>query len=172
MGFVAKARIRDKAVGGSAFKKKGVLVKRSTGSLSERRETEVLYALKSIILDRVSPMFLEELRNEIDILRGMVRIDIDAFAGYACVSLEFSLIVYKIEFVQQDHPNIVKALEVYDNKKQIYVVLELCDGGDLYTRAPYSEKASASIVGKLLSAIKYMVCENELIKACRQIGRF
>jgi serine/threonine protein kinase len=46
---------------------------------------------------------------------------------------------------------------VFDNKRQIYIVLELCDGGDLYTRAPYSEKASASIVAKLLSAIKYMV---------------
>jgi hypothetical protein len=73
MGFVAKAKIREKAVGGSAFKKKGILVKRTSGSLSERRETEVMYALKSIILDRVSPMFLTELRNEIDILRGMVR---------------------------------------------------------------------------------------------------
>jgi hypothetical protein len=83
MGFVAKAKIRDKAVGGSAFKKKGLIVKRSSGSLSERRETEVLYALKSIILDRVSPMFLDELRNEIDILRSMVRIDRrEMLAGY------------------------------------------------------------------------------------------
>jgi hypothetical protein len=73
MGFVAKAKIREKAVGGSAFKKKGILVKKASSSLHGRRETEVMYALKSIILDRVSPMFLEELRNEIDILRGMVR---------------------------------------------------------------------------------------------------
>jgi calcium-dependent protein kinase len=56
----------------------------------------------------------------------------------------------------QDHPNIVKAYEVYDYKKQIYIAMELCDGDDLYTRAPYSEKGSALIVGKLLSAIKYM----------------
>jgi calcium-dependent protein kinase len=34
--------------------------------------------------------------------------------------------------------------------------MELCDGDDLYARAPYSEKGSALIVGKLLSAIKYM----------------
>ena len=67
-----------------------------------------------------------QLRNEIDILRNL------------------------------DHPNIIKPLEVYDGKKQIYMVLELCDGGDLYKRAPYSEKDSATIMGKLLSAIKYM----------------
>jgi hypothetical protein len=93
MGFVAKAKIREKAVGGSAFKKKGLLVKRTSGSLSERRETEVMYALKSIILDRVSPMFLTELRNEIDILRGMVRTvyavspTLSTWLDYACVSL-------------------------------------------------------------------------------------
>jgi len=45
---------------------------------------------------------------------------------------------------------------VYDYKKQIYIVLELCDGDDLYTRAPYTEKQSANIMGKLLSAIKYL----------------
>ena len=125
MGFVAKAQIKNKKVGGSAFKKKGILHK-ADSSLEERRTHDVLYALKSIQLDRVSSLFLDELRNEIDILKSM------------------------------DHPNIVKAHEVYDYKKQIYIVLELCDGGDLYTRSPYSEKDSASIIGKLLSAIKYM----------------
>ncbi len=34
-----------------------------------------------------------------------------------------------------DHPNIVKAHEMYTYKKQIFLVLELCDGGDLYTRS-------------------------------------
>lgn len=35
-------------------------------------------------------------------------------------------------------------------------MLENCSGGDLYARGPYSEKASAKIVGKLLSAIVHM----------------
>jgi len=84
------------------------------------------YALKSIHLDRVSTAFVEELKNEINILKTM------------------------------DHPNIVKLHEVFSHKKQIYLILELCDGGDLYTRLPYTEKDSAYITGKLLSAIKYM----------------
>lgn len=37
--------------------------------------------------------------------------------------------------------------------------MELCSGGDLYGRLPYSEKQAAGIVTKLLSAIKYMVRE-------------
>lgn len=50
----------------------------------------------------------------------------------------------------------MKAYEVYTYKQQIYIILELCDGGDLYTRLPYSEKRSAGITGKLMSAVKYM----------------
>ena len=80
MGHVAKVQIRDGEEGGSAFKaaeKKKFAMKNfeqsSSSGLSEKRKTKVDYALKSIQLDRVSPMFLEELKNEIDILKGMVR---------------------------------------------------------------------------------------------------
>lgn len=38
----------------------------------------------------------------------------------------------------------------------IYLILEKCDGGDLYTRSPYSERDSARILDQLLSAILYM----------------
>lgn len=35
-------------------------------------------------------------------------------------------------------------------------MLELCDGGDLYTRSPYSEYQAAHILAQVLSAINYM----------------
>jgi serine/threonine protein kinase len=98
----------------------------STSNQSNITNNSNCYALKSIQLDRVSTAFVEELKNEINILKAM------------------------------DHPNIVKLQEVFSHKKQIYLILELCDGGDLYTRLPYTEKDSAYITGKLLSAIKYM----------------
>lgn len=69
---------------------------------------------------------MDELRNEISILQSL------------------------------NHPNIVKAYEVYETSINIYLVLEHCSGGDLYSRVPYSEKDSAKIIGKLLSAIAYM----------------
>jgi len=127
MGHVARVQIREGAEGGSAFTSQRTLKDDSiTRSLSERRRKKVDYALKTIIVDRVSPIFLDELKNEINILKGM------------------------------DHPNIVKAHEVYTYKRKIYLVLELCSGGDLYTRLPYTEKQAAGIVGKLVSAVKYM----------------
>ena len=96
---------------------------RTTKSASSK---PAYYALKSIILQRISTTFVKELKNEIDILNAM------------------------------DHPNIVKLHEVITFKKQIFLVQELCDGGDLYTRLPYTEHESAYITGKLLSAVKYM----------------
>lgn len=79
MGHVARVQVREGAEGGSAFnssshgKRNPKLPPGSTSStLSEKRKHKVDYALKSIQLDRVSPQFLEELRNEIDILKGMV----------------------------------------------------------------------------------------------------
>jgi serine/threonine protein kinase len=138
MGKVSCVRKKKEAIGGSAYtvKKKtwfGRKVSVSKHTLPKdvsEHSSRKYYALKSIILSRVSHDFIEELRNEIAILQSM------------------------------DHPNIVKAFEVYETKLNIYVVLQHCSGGDLYRRAPYSEKQSAKIVGKLLSAIAYMHAHN------------
>ena len=104
------------------------------------------YAVKCIAFDRISKEFINELQNEIRILKNM------------------------------DHPNIVKAYEVFyentpkkkrmtltttnttddDPIKMVYVVMELCTGGDLYSRTPYSEKEAAKIITQLLSAVWYV----------------
>lgn len=117
MGHVAKVALKETSIAGS---------RRGSSNSNRSMSKPAFYALKSIILDRISTTFIVELKNEIDILNAM------------------------------DHPNIVKLHEVITHKKQIYMVQELCDGGDLYTRLPYTEKDSAYITGKLLSAIKYM----------------
>lgn len=139
MGKVSCVRKKKDAIGGSAYhvKKKGWFGQRITVPNNHMLRKEASehsmrkqYALKSIILSRVSDEFLEELRNEVAILQSL------------------------------DHPNIVKAFEVYETKVNIYVVLQHCSGGDLYRRVPYSEKQSAKIVGKLLSAIAYMHAHN------------
>jgi serine/threonine protein kinase len=74
MGFVAKARIRSKEVGGSAVKKNRLsALINNRSNIAERRVVPVMYALKSIQVDRVSNVFLDELQNEIGILRTLVR---------------------------------------------------------------------------------------------------
>ena len=34
--------------------------------------------------------------------------------------------------LQVDHPNIVRYYETFNDKKYIYLVMELCTGGDLF----------------------------------------
>ena len=47
-----------------------------------------------------------------------------------------------------------------------FVLTQLCWGGDLYSRDPYTEEEAARIVSSILSAISYMhsrnVCHRDL----------
>ena len=35
---------------------------------------------------------------------------------------------------QLDHPNIIKLYETYEDKRNIYLVMEVCEGGELFDR--------------------------------------
>ena len=99
--------------------------------VSYRGDFRVVYALKSIILDQITnDTFVKELRNEIAILRTL------------------------------DHPNICKAIETYEFKNQVYLVLELCSGGDLYGRDPYDEAQAQHIVHSILDACTFLHRKN------------
>lgn len=40
---------------------------------------------------------------------------------------------YEIDILKNlDHPNIVRLFEVYEDEKHIYLVTELCTGGELF----------------------------------------
>jgi len=96
-------------------------------SVPSDRFYEVRYALKTIHLNQIAdPAFIQELRNEIEVLKSL------------------------------DHPNIVRAIETFEFKNQIGIVMELCSGGNLYTRDPYTEEQARHIVRNLTSAVAYM----------------
>eukprot|EP00587_Corethron_hystrix_P016350 CAMPEP_0113317418 /NCGR_PEP_ID=MMETSP0010_2-20120614/12335_1 /TAXON_ID=216773 ORGANISM="Corethron hystrix, Strain 308" /NCGR_SAMPLE_ID=MMETSP0010_2 /ASSEMBLY_ACC=CAM_ASM_000155 /LENGTH=415 /DNA_ID=CAMNT_0000174397 /DNA_START=261 /DNA_END=1504 /DNA_ORIENTATION=- /assembly_acc=CAM_ASM_000155 len=100
----------------------------------ERPEDGRAFALKTVRTERASPAFTKELRNEVEILRGL------------------------------DHPNIVRPVEVFETgaaaDRRLFLVMELCSGGDLHSRHPYTENQSALIIGKVLSALTYMHSRN------------
>ena len=101
--------------------------KKASSIISYTGEKTVSYALKTIILSRVTDAtFRKELLNEIAILRSV------------------------------DHPNIVRAIETYDYQNRLYLVLELCSGGDLYARDPYDEQQAKAIVYMILDAVAYL----------------
>jgi serine/threonine protein kinase len=90
MGFISKAKIKSSKIGGSAyhgqehslidgcgcfgfmgwFKRKYQTTRYSTAR-EGRVEGEIYYALKTILMSRICPEFIDELRNEIEILKEL-----------------------------------------------------------------------------------------------------
>ena len=62
-----------------------------------------------------------------------------------------------------DHPNIVEYFETYDDKHYIYLVMELCTGGELFDShetyikegKPYTERVAADVIHKCLEALQH-----------------
>ncbi len=58
-----------------------------------------------------------------------------------------------------DHPNIIKIYEFYSTEKYIYIINELCTGGELFNRIVevkyFSESTACFIMRQLLSAVAY-----------------
>lgn len=63
-----------------------------------------------------------------------------------------------------DHPNIIKLFEVYEDDKNLYLVMELCTGGELFERiikaGHFSELNAALIMRQIFSAAAYCHSNN------------
>jgi len=59
-----------------------------------------------------------------------------------------------------DHPNIVRLYETFEDERLVYLVLELCTGGELFDRivadGKFTEQAAAFCVQQMLRAVNYM----------------
>ena len=95
------------------------------------RATGVVYALKTLDKKLVKVDKLETLRQEIRIM------------------------------AQLDHPNILRLHEYFENQESIFLVLELCTGGELLDRLQrqaehhYTERTACELVHTMLSAVRY-----------------
>ena len=56
-----------------------------------------------------------------------------------------------------DHPNIIKIIEYFEDEKSLYIVMEKCEGGELYERILkekcFPEDRAARLMRQLLSAV-------------------
>ena len=83
---------------------------------------------------------------------------IDSMEGLRQLRTEISIMC------QLDHPNIVRIEEVYESTNEIYILQELCKGGDLFDRLDeqpdyhYTEAQCARLVKQMLSSVRYLVC--------------
>lgn len=93
------------------------------------KETQVQRAVKVLRKNLLDEKEMDMLKNEITILTDM------------------------------DHPNIVKMYEFLEDDKRIYIVTEICKGGELFdeilNRSKFTETDAAIVMRRLLSAINY-----------------
>merc|ERR1719160_91288 len=69
-----------------------------------------------------------------------------------------------------DHPNIIKLFESFEDNRNIYLVMELCSGGELFDRiieaGHFSEVQAAILMQQIIRGIFYMheskVCHRDL----------
>jgi calcium-dependent protein kinase len=100
-------------------------------------QTGRLYAMKVIEKEFLFGAFMKELRNEIEVLRSI------------------------------DHPNVVRTLETFETREYMYLIMEYCSGGDLWSRSErMSESEVACIMNQILSAVahchKYKVVHRDI----------
>jgi calcium-dependent protein kinase len=89
------------------------------------------YAFKEIDLNLVEPGRQDEMTNEVNLLHSI------------------------------DHPNIIQAFDVYkDRHNYLAMILELCQGGDLHSRAPYTNFQAARIIRQIIDAVHYLHTHN------------
>ena len=100
---------------------------------------------------------------------------------YACKKLDKKYIKNKkrlkteIDLLRAtDHPNIIKLYETFEDKHHLYLIMEECNGGELFERLAknaknnkmYTEKDAAKIMKQILEAMNYLhyhgVCHRDL----------
>jgi calcium-dependent protein kinase len=59
-----------------------------------------------------------------------------------------------------DHPNIIRIFEYFEDEKKLYIIMEKCEGGELYSQLlklnSFNENQAANILRQLLSAVVYL----------------
>ncbi len=58
------------------------------------------------------------------------------------------------------HPNIMQIFEFYEDKKNFYIITEICEGGELFDqivrKGSFNEDEAANVVKQILSAVNYI----------------
>ena len=95
---------------------------------------------------------------------------------FACKEIEkgnltdYETLMSEIEILLKlDHPNIIKLYDIFENEKYIYLIMELCTGGELFNKIIektengeiFSEREAANIFRQIILAISY--CHNKKI---------
>lgn len=93
-------------------------------------ETGEIFACKSILKKKLrTAVDIDDVKREVEIMRHM-----------------------------PEHPNIVTLKETYEDDKAVHLVMELCEGGELFdrivARGHYTERAAASVIKTIMEVVQ------------------
>lgn len=77
-------------------------------------------------------------------------------------NVDLELVRTEIEILKVcQHPNIIRIYDIFENMDSVYVLMEFCEGGDLFTRLEKSkfkipEKKAANYIHQILTAVCYL----------------
>ena len=99
----------------------------------DKKNPEFKVAIKVLNKDKMTQKDLQHVMDEVDMLKKV------------------------------DHPNIVEYFETYENQHFLYLVMELCTGGELFDKndvylkndQPYTEHEAAKVIFKCLEALQH-----------------
>ncbi|CAH8362144.1 unnamed protein product [Eruca vesicaria subsp. sativa] len=94
------------------------------------KETEEVFACKSILKKKLrTAVDIEDVRREVEIMRHM-----------------------------PEHPNVVTLKETYEDEHAVHLVMELCEGGELFdrivARGHYTERAAAVVTKTIMEVVQ------------------
>ena len=104
----------------------------STVRKIQNKITKEFYALKALQINRMQPAKVKELLMEVAMMKTL------------------------------DHPNIIRIIETYRTHNTLYIVMELCTGGELFDKlyeqpnARFSENDCRVLVNKMVAALNYL----------------
>ena len=85
---------------------------------------------------------------------------------YAIKCILKSKVADKLQLLQRelmylmtvDHPNIIKLYEVFEDSNYIYLVMELCSGGELFEKIIEKQKFSEAEAAEIMFCIMHAIC--------------
>ncbi|XVF29275.1 hypothetical protein REPUB_Repub15cG0106800 [Reevesia pubescens] len=145
-----------------------------------RRSISVHASSSKVLKDSSGHNILEKYELGKELGRGEFGIthqcfDLETGEAYACKKISKAKLRTEIdvEDVRREveimkhlpkHPNIVSFREAFEDKEAVYLVMELCHGGELFDRivakGHYTERAAASVIKTIL----------EIVKVCHEHG--